>query len=106
MAFKKGQSGNPGGRSPRKMADGRTLAEVARDHTESALATLAEVAANKQEGGSARVSAAKELLDRGWGRATQPISGDPEGAPIQTEQKVDISNLPIEVQRMIAKITL
>ncbi len=106
MAFKKGQSGNPGGRSPRKTADGRTLAEIARTHTESALETLVEVAMSKSENGSARVSAAKELLDRGWGRATQPISGDPEGQPIKTEQKVDISNLPLEVQRMIAKIVL
>lgn len=106
MAFKKGQSGNPGGRSPRRTADGRTLAEVAREHTEDALKVLVEVAKNKEENGSARVSAAKELLDRGWGRATQPISGDPEGAPIQTEQKVDISSLPIDVQRMIAKIAL
>lgn len=106
MAFKKGQSGNPGGRSPRRTADGRTLAEIARDHTEDAIKVLAEVMKNAASAEGARVSAAKELLDRGWGRATQPISGDPEGAPIQTEQKVDISGLPIEIQRAIAKVAL
>ena len=53
--------------------DIRTLAQA---HTEDAIKTLAEV--NKQADASpaARVSAAIALLDRGWGKSTQPISPD------------------------------
>jgi len=31
---------------------------------------------------AARVAAANSLLDRGWGKATQPIAGDEESGPI------------------------
>jgi phage protein D len=31
---------------------------------------------------AAQVAAARELLDRGYGRPTQAIAGDPDGAPI------------------------
>jgi len=34
---------------------------------------------------AARVSAASVLLDRGWGKPTQPISGDDESDPIRFE---------------------
>lgn len=37
----------------------------------------------------ARVSAITQILDRGYGKATQPVSG-PDGGPIQT---VDLSKL-------------
>ena len=61
--YKPGQSGNPGGR-PRQVADLRTKA---REHTEEAIAVL--VAALKHRNVYARIAAAKELLDRGYGRA-------------------------------------
>ena len=32
---------------------------------------------------SARVTAANSLMDRGWGKATQPISGDDTMDPIK-----------------------
>ncbi len=35
-----------------------------------------------------QVSAMRELLDRGYGKATQPISGDPAGPPVQHTMKV------------------
>jgi hypothetical protein len=34
------------------------------------------------ESEAAQIAALKELLDRGYGRATQPLSGDADGAPI------------------------
>jgi hypothetical protein len=34
------------------------------------------------EAETARISALKELLDRAYGRATQPVSGDSNAAPI------------------------
>jgi hypothetical protein len=34
---------------------------------------------------SARVAAANSLLDRGWGKATQPISGDDDAPAISIQ---------------------
>jgi hypothetical protein len=72
MAFTKGHSGNPGGR-PKTVAKVRKLA---RKHTAAAVATLAEVMLNPDEKGAARVAAAKELLDRGHGKAPQTMEID------------------------------
>ena len=58
------------------------LKTIARQYTDAAvkeLARLALEAASEQ----ARVSAIKELLDRGYGRATQPLAGDHDHSPIQ-----------------------
>jgi hypothetical protein len=58
-----GRSGNAGGR-PKVVGEVRDLA---RAHTQLAIDTLAEIAAN---GASemARIAAANSLLDRGWGK--------------------------------------
>jgi hypothetical protein len=71
MRFEKGQSGNPGGRPK---GDGE-IRELAREHTEMALRTLAEIA-ERGENESARVAAANGLLDRGWGKPAVPIGAD------------------------------
>lgn len=75
--FQAGQSGNPGGR-PKASAKVRDLA---RAHTEAALAVLVEIATGG-ESEAARVAAANSILDRGYGKPTQPIDGDGEGGPI------------------------
>lgn len=67
--FKPGVSGNPSGR-PKSDA---SIRELARNHTESALQTLVEIAQNKKSPPSARVHAAVALLDRGWGKPAQFI---------------------------------
>lgn len=48
---------------------------MARAHTEGAIQTLAGIA-RSGESESARVSAAVALLDRGWGKAPQSITGE------------------------------
>ena len=70
MQWKKGQSGNPGGR-PAGYGD---LRELARTHTEAAVQTLVEIMNDSGAASSARATAATGLLDRGWGRPEQSIT--------------------------------
>jgi Family of unknown function (DUF5681) len=73
--FQKGQSGNPGGR-PKVVAEVR---ELAREHTSKAVETLVSIMTNHKAAPAARVSAANALLDRGYGKPPQHITG--EGGP-------------------------
>lgn len=75
MPFKKGQSGNPGGR-PKENDEIKALA---RKHTKSAIARL--VFWMQSDNAKASVSASQALLDRGHGKPTQAISG-PDGGDI------------------------
>ena len=70
--FKKGQSGNPGGR-PKVVAE---VKELARAHTGEAIETLVSIMTNPKAAPAARVSAANSLLDRGYGKPPQHITGD------------------------------
>jgi hypothetical protein len=68
--FQPGNSGNPRGRPKRDLE----VAELARDHTEAALATLATIIEDAAAPASARVAAATAILDRGWGRPPQALN--------------------------------
>jgi len=48
----------------------------------------------KKAPAAARVSAAQALLDRGWGKAPQPLDGDGEGGAI---------NVIAEIRRTIVR---
>lgn len=65
MAFKKGKSGNPGGRPK----ENKEVQALAREYTEDAIARL--VHWMKSDNAKASVSASNVLLDRGWGKAAQ-----------------------------------
>ena len=85
MAFKPGESGNPGGRP--KAVEG--VKELARLHTETAIAALVRVIEDKKANPSARVSAAVAILDRGWGKPVQAIAGANGEDPIELVHRVE-----------------
>ena len=66
-------------------AKSKVAAEIkalARRHSKAAVKTLAAIMNNEDGPATARVSAAQALLDRGWGKAAQPLAGEEGGAQI------------------------
>lgn len=59
------------------------IKSLARSHTETALNTLAGIMRQPDAPAAARVSAATAILDRGWGKPTQPLSGDDQADAIR-----------------------
>lgn len=97
-AWLPGQTGNPGGR-PKNLSDVRDLA---RQHTVAAIATLATLMADEDAKPSTRVAAADALLDRAWGKPTQPIehrAGEQSIIPMdEVERRLrEIGRLPAPV---------
>jgi hypothetical protein len=70
MPWQPGQSGNPGG-MPKGALD---VKQLAREHTSSAIETLAAIMHDSGAQPSARVAAAIHLLDRGFGKPKQEIA--------------------------------
>lgn len=68
----------------------RTLREAAREYTDSALDVLATIMTTTTEPSSARVAAANAILDRGYGKPSQPVDGDGEGGAIQLAHKINL----------------
>lgn len=75
--FTKGQSGNPGGR-PKVAAE---VKELAQQHGREAVETLVRLM-REAEKDEVRVRAAESLLDRGYGRPTQAVTGE-GGGPVE-----------------------
>jgi hypothetical protein len=55
---------------------------LAKKHGKAAIKVLAAIMNQADGPATARVSAAQALLDRGWGKAAQPIAGEEGGAAI------------------------
>lgn len=71
-------SGRPKGASNKATVE---LQDLARQHGASAIQQLAHLMTHATSE-SAQVAAAREILDRGYGRPAQALVGDPNGAPI------------------------
>jgi hypothetical protein len=64
------------------MAVSKTITEIrslARGHTRAAINVLVGVMRNKDSTPAARVSAANAILERGWGKAAQPLQSGGDG---------------------------
>jgi hypothetical protein len=88
-AGNRGQGRKPG--VPNKAT--AELKHLACQYTPAALEELARLSTQAQSE-QARVSAIKELLDRGYGKATQMIAGDKDADPLQLETSMtDVAKL-------------
>ena len=70
------------------------IKELARVHGPSIIEGLVRLA--RDPSGAVAVAASRELLDRGYGKPTQPIAGSADGAPIQTKQMIIFSGVLAE----------
>ena len=88
--FEPGKSGNPGGRPKQALS----VRDAARVYSDDALSTLVEVMKDKGAPPSARVSAANGVLDRAWGKPSQPLSGDEE-SPLEIVTRIILEAQPL-----------
>jgi len=83
MAGRKPGTPKTGGRqkgTPNKAT--AALRDIARQYTEEAVEALVGILRDG-ETDAAKVAAAKEILDRGYGKATTVIAGDEDGGPVK-----------------------
>jgi len=79
--FKKGESGNPSGRSIKSL-EVKALAE---DYSLESVECLVALMRNKKEDSRTRLAAAKEILDRAVGKAAQAVElAGKDGADLAT----------------------
>ena len=93
--FKAGVSGNPGGR-PKAVEE---IRELARAHCPGAIAELARLAVEAKSE-SARIAAIRELLDRGYGKATQPLADETSADGETFEFTMNIGPVPNQWRRI------
>ena len=82
--FVKGTSGNPLGR-PRIIL---TVRDIAREHTEEAVETLAAIMRDEAAPAAARISACTELLNRGHGRPVDQRAMLMIGAQLNSDRPI------------------
>jgi hypothetical protein len=84
MALGRKTGGRAAGTPNRATADLKT---VAREYGPRVIEKLWGIC-EKGESDQAKINAARELLDRGYGKPAQPVSGDGDGEPITVIHRV------------------
>lgn len=85
---------------PRKAKPIIDIRSLARVHTSMAVRTLVGIAKQPKTPPAARVAAATALLDRGWGKPSQPLTGkDEEPLGVEVEMLT-----PVEREQRIAAV--
>lgn len=72
--------------TPNKL--GKEVRELARKYGADSIAGLVEIAQDKDEPTAARVSAYKEILDRGYGKAATVVTGEDGEGPVKASVEV------------------
>lgn len=65
----------------------KDIKAIAQEHGAEAIGVLV-TAIREADNWQAKISAAKELMDRGYGKATQPIAGDPDSSPVRVINEI------------------
>lgn len=86
--------GRPKGSKNKAVADIRALAQ---SYGPDAVDRLYEIMNNNDAPPASQVAAARELLDRGFGKATQFIANDPDHPVLNLGPKIDWDKMPKEV---------
>jgi hypothetical protein len=92
--FEKGRSGNPGGR-PKTLEAFKVLAQ---NYTEEAVNILVELMRTGRP--NEKLVAAKEILDRGWGRPVAP-NPEQEGGITHVTVKIMEKEMPTMVSHQV-----
>lgn len=96
--FKAGESGNPGGR-PKRTAEELDLIAACKDRTPAALAVIESIMM-KGENERNRLAAAQAIIERGYGKAVQPVEASGRnGGPIETVTTVTLVALDGDSER-------
>jgi hypothetical protein len=85
MAWAKAGPGRPKGRLNKTTADVKALAGK---HGPAAIAQLVKLM-KKSDSDAAKVAAAKEILDRAYGKSAQPHVGDDSATPINVLHRIE-----------------
>lgn len=64
------------------------IRSLARSHTRTAIRVLVGIMRSEDATPAARVSAANAILDRGWGKATQPLENGSDG-PLELVHRIE-----------------
>lgn len=83
MAWVKGQSGNPGGRPKGE----KEVIDLAREASPRAIGRLIELVDSQDE--RVAIAAANSVLERGYGKPTQPLGNDPDNPLLPQTPSVD-----------------
>jgi hypothetical protein len=71
-----------------------SLRDVAREYTTEALEALLRIMRSDDAPAAAVVAASNAILDRGYGKPSQVLTGDEEGGPIAVANRIELIGVP------------